>query len=294
MGQTAVRGFFIILNARQQIVRFWLRKDLSPLMQRAITHDFIMLDGLAAADNHRVFGDRPLGLSNTLSHSLISPSIASHFSPFGSLPTALKTLSRVFYVVFGFLEMVLEWRFQLVTGHRGDHVWSRFGDSTLARNRCHAVCVRTRRQAFSFLSPVAIWIGSPTTGKWPGCVQHHVSPIRHELLIGSAHPHNFGLIRLTCRCLGVKLLPASLFVLTAPVLRIDGLMPIETTINFVGGFCGGHRHERAAATYGFGINVGISFRCDCIDQCPDSAASRRACDCDNSCRGEPTNGDNRP
>ena len=46
-----VRRFFLVQNAGQQLVRFDFAEDFSPLTQRAISRDLVMLDRLAAADD---------------------------------------------------------------------------------------------------------------------------------------------------------------------------------------------------------------------------------------------------
>jgi hypothetical protein len=68
----------------------------SPFLQGAAARDLVVLHGLAAADDGGMLGgaafrvlDDAFGLA-----SVIRPSMASHFSPSGFLPSDLKTASR--------------------------------------------------------------------------------------------------------------------------------------------------------------------------------------------------------
>jgi hypothetical protein len=55
-GQLGISCFFLVQDFREQLVSLRLAEGFGPFAQRPISRDFVVLDGLAAADDRGVFG----------------------------------------------------------------------------------------------------------------------------------------------------------------------------------------------------------------------------------------------
>ena len=110
-------------------MRFGFPELFGPFTQRSVARDLVVLDGLAAADDGGVPGDCPLRSLMTPSVSLISPSMASHFSPEAFLPS---DEDRVQVLIWPWFRRGGQRRLQLAVGDGIDHLRQRLRDGILS------------------------------------------------------------------------------------------------------------------------------------------------------------------
>src|SRR5262245_11215957 len=131
VGELVVGGLLLVEDPGQKVVRFHLSELLGPFAQRPIPRDFVVLDGLAAADDGRIFGDGTLGVLDDpvglLDQPLDGVALVSGCFPAERFEDRIQRLD----LAFGFAEVVLQGCFQLAIGGGIDHLRQRFGDGIL-------------------------------------------------------------------------------------------------------------------------------------------------------------------